>query len=291
MPDIVINQTMCTLCGACVALCTGPVYKRLDARIEAVAPEACWLCGHCVAACPADAIRHSAFPIEECLTIDTAVLPPLDELVTTFRERRSARVFRDRPVPRQVVQELVGISRWAPSAGNRQPVDWLAIDDSARITELSALAIAAFVRAARLLHNPMARLARRLKLGAEKAAQELQRAESLERMAQEHAQGADPIFFHAPVVLIAHVPADESFGRDDAIYATYNLMLSAQRVGLGTCQIGYFMRALGLSRELGRALGLPEGRRVEVVLVLGYPQYRFRRAVPRRQPELVWGGD
>ncbi len=91
VPDIVINQTMCTLCGACVALCTGPVYKRLDARIEAVAPEACWLCGHCVAACPADAIRHSAFPIEECLTIDTAVLPPLDELVTTFRERRSAR--------------------------------------------------------------------------------------------------------------------------------------------------------------------------------------------------------
>jgi nitroreductase/NAD-dependent dihydropyrimidine dehydrogenase PreA subunit len=290
MPDIVVNQTTCSRCGACVALCTGPVYKRLDERIEAVTPDECWLCGHCIAVCPADAIRHSAFPMDECPIVDTFAPPSLDELVAAFRERRSLRAFRDKPVPHEVVQELVDISRWVPSASNKQPVDWLAIDDPARIAALSAQAIAVFARTAQLVRNPLVHLGRRLKLGAEKAAQELERAESLERMAQEYARGEDPIFFHAPVVLVAHVPADDYFGRDDAIYATYNLMLAAARMGLGTCQIGYFIRALSLSRELGRALGLPEGRRVEVVLTLGYPQYRFRRAVPRRQPELTWGG-
>jgi len=288
MPDIVVNQATCTRCGACVALCTGPVYKRLDERIEAVTPQECWLCGHCIAICPADAIRHSAFPMDECPIVDTFALPSLNELAAAFRERRSLRAFRDKPVPHEVVQELVDISRWVPSASNKQPVDWLAIDDPARIAALSAQAIAVFARTAQLVRNPLVHLGRRLKLGAEKAAQELEQAESLERMAQEYARGGDPIFFHAPVVLIAYVPADDDFGRDDAIYAAYNLMLAAQRMGLGTCQIGYFISALGLSRELGRALELPEGRRVEVVLTLGYPRYRFRRAVPRRRPTLVF---
>ena len=97
MPEIAINQTTCTRCGACVALCTGPVYKRLDDRIEAATPDNCWLCGHCVAVCPADAIAHSAYPIEECPILDAAALPSLDGLVCALRERRSARVFRRRP--------------------------------------------------------------------------------------------------------------------------------------------------------------------------------------------------
>jgi len=89
-------------------------------------------------------------------------------------------------------------------------------------------------------------------------------------------------------VLVAHVPAGDSMGRDDAVYAAYNLMLAAQRVGLGTCQIGYFNGALDRSRSLRCALGLPEDRRAEVTLVLGYPRYRFRRVLPRRRPEVVW---
>jgi nitroreductase/NAD-dependent dihydropyrimidine dehydrogenase PreA subunit len=290
VPQIAINQATCTRCGACVALCTGPVYKRLDDRIEAATPDNCWLCGHCVAVCPADAIAHSAYPIEECPILDTAALPSLDGLISAFRERRSARVFRSRRVPRHVVQELVDISRWAPSASNRQPVDWIAFDDPARIAALGGQAITAFVRTARSLDNPFVRLSRRLKLGAEQAAQELERAETFRQMAQEHTRGEDPMFFHAPVVLFAHVPASEAFGRDDAVYAACNLLLAAQRMGLGACQIGYFMRALGLSRELRQMLGLPIGHRVQVVLALGYPQHHFRRVLPRRRPELAWDG-
>jgi nitroreductase len=208
--------------------------------------------------------------------------------VTAFRERRSLRIFRDRPVPRQVVQELVDAARWVPSAGNEQPVDWLAFDDPARIPALSAQVVAALARTARLLRSPLLRPFLWLALGAEKVKAGLESAEGMEHLAQKHAQGEDPIFRRAPVVLIAHVPAGDYFGRDNAVYAAYNLMLAAQRMGLGTCQIGYFNVALERGRQLRRALGLPEGRQPEVALVLGYPQYRFRRVLPRRQPNLVW---
>lgn len=87
---------------------------------------------------------------------------------------------------------------------------------------------------------------------------------------------------------MAHVPVEDSFGRDDATYAAYNLILAAQRMGLGSCLIGYFINALENSAQLRRHLGLPDSRRVEVALVLGYPKYQFRRTVPRRGMEIDW---
>jgi len=274
MPDIVVDAAVCTGCGACIDLCTGGVYAEVDGVSRAVAPGGCWLCGHCVAACPVDAIRHSAYPLEACPPLDAAALPSLDALVAAFRERRSARVFHQRPVPRDVVQALVDVGRWAPSASNGQPVDWLCFDDPARIADLSGRAVAALARYARWLRQ---------------SGGLAEGAESYEELARRHALGQDPIFFCAPAVLIAHVPAGDHFGRDDAVYAAYNLMLAAQRMGLGTCQIGYFQGVLESSEELQRAAAVPPGRRAEVTLVLGYPQYEFRRVLPRRSPELACG--
>ena len=84
------------------------------------------------------------------------------------------------------------------------------------------------------------------------------------------------------------MPDDDAFGRDDATYAAYNLILAAESMGLGTCLIGYFIFALDQSEDLRRMLSLPAGRKVEVALVVGYPKFRFRRVIPRRKMELVW---
>jgi len=289
MTSIAIDQTACTRCGACVELCTAHVFARNDERIEAARPEECWLCGHCVAVCPVDAVRHSGYPLEECPPLDAAALPSLDALVAALRERRSARVFRDRSVPREVVRQLVDVARWAPSAHNGQPVDWLAIDDRRQIAALSAQAVGTMTRMVQPLTNPLQRLLARVALVPKRSAQAFEWAATVQRMAERQARGEDAIFRHAPLVLVAHVPGRDTFGRDDAVYAAYNLMLAAQRIGLGACQIGYFMVALANSRELRDALGLPEGRRAQVALILGYPKYRFRRALARRTPNLTWG--
>ena len=82
---------------------------------------------------------------------------------------------------------------------------------------------------------------------------------------------------------VAHVPVEDSFGRDDATYAAYNLILAAQRMGLGSCLIGYFIYALENNGQLRKHVGLPNNRRVEVALVIGYPKYKFRRTVPRAE--------
>jgi nitroreductase len=170
-------------------------------------------------------------------------------------------------VARSVVGELVDLARWAPSAKNSQPVDWIAIDDRERIADLSARTVAAL---------------------APKEPPGDGHGSVPNRLSREHARGNDPIFYRAPVVLIAHVPCGDSFGRDHAAYAAHNVMLAAEAMGLGTCLIGYVNGALERSRPLVQLLGLPAGRRAAVFLALGYPANRFHRVAARRPSAVTW---
>ena len=159
-------------------------------------------------------------------------------------------------------------------ADNAQPVDWLVFDDPDRIEALSQQTVTVFEEM--------------LNQGRKDMSATVEDVQDFERIIQQNAQGLDPIFFKAPVLLIAHVPVEDSFGRDDATYAAYNLILAAQRMGLGSCLIGYFIYALENSDQLKSHLGLSDNRRVEVALVIGYPKYKFRRTVPRRSMEIIW---
>ncbi len=264
------------------------VYEIGDGATTAVRPEACWGCGQCVSVCPTDAIDHDAFPLEKCPLIDPGRAPSIEQLTLVLRSRRSTRTYAERPVPRDVVRDLVGVSRWVPSASNAQGVDWTALDDRARITELTKATIDQIRLLARLGRNPITRFLIRLALGSEMVRNATRSARLGDAMIERWSRGEDPLFYNAPVVLIGHTRAGRPFGRDDAVYSAYNLMLAAERQGLATCQIGIFQAALEKSRKVRRLLGLPEDREPQIVLVLGYPLHPFRRLVPRRTPELAW---
>ncbi len=275
MPKIIIDQEKCNQCGSCVALCnSGNVYVQKNDAVLVANTENCWFCGHCVAVCPTDAIGHSQFLLDDCPPIASAVLPSLENMVEAFRERRSTRIYKSKPVSRETVQALIEIAEYVPSADNAQPVDWLVFDDSGLIEEISQQTVTVFEE--------------KLDQGRKNMSTIVEDIQDFERIIEQKAQGLDPIFFKAPVLLIAHVPVEDSFGRDDATYAAYNLILAAQRMGLGSCLIGYFIYALEDSHQLKRHLGLSDDRRVEVALVIGYPKYQFRRTVPRRSMEIIW---
>ena len=101
------------------------------------------------------------------------------------------------------------------------------------------------------------------------------------------------LFLPLQIVLARATPRDwigawSGVGLGVLLSAPLNLMLGAQRLGLGTCHIGFFNVALERNQGLLRMLGLPPERQVEVVLTLGYPRFKFRRGLLRRRMELVW---
>jgi len=197
-------------------------------------------------------------------------------------------VFEDKPVPREIVRKLVTLGRWAPSAGNSQSVDWIAFDDREKIAELSAGILSELRRFTRLASQPLLRPLVALAVGRETAKQASRYRARFEGLRERAAAGEDPILYHAPVVLVGHTAKRSRFGRDDAIYAAYNLMLAAGHFGLGTCQIGLLQLAYEKSARFRRLLTLPDGRTAQVAVALGYPRRAFRRVVPRRSPNLTW---
>ena len=289
MPQIRVDETACIRCGKCVDVCAfANVFELTNESSVAVRPENCWRCGQCVAGCPTDAIDHDAFPLEECPLIEKAALPDREALVASMRIRRSQRVFHNSSVDREIIRDLVTLGRWAPTASNNQSVDWLAFDDPARIDELSRGTIGEMARFVRLGQNPLIRRFLPLFIGRE-ASRKLRSSSGLiERFESAQSQGQDPIFYHAPVVLIGHCPAGNPFGRDDVVYAAYNIMLAAETMGLGTCQIGFFQMVVEKSARLARRLGLPKERSPQVALAVGHPRHTFRRGLPRRSPNLTW---
>lgn len=289
MSKIIVDEKACTRCGACVAVCIlANVFEMREKSSFAARPEACWGCGQCVSVCSADAIDHDQFPLEKCPLIDPNKQPGPDELAVLLRARRSVRTFSERPVAREIVRDLVSASRWAPSAENSQDIDWIAIDDRARITELSKAAIDQIRLFTRLAANPFVRPFLRLFLGKETVKTAARNRAIGEEFLKRWSRGSDPLFYNAPVVLIGHAKSRRAFAQDDAIYSAYNLMLAADRQGLASCQVGIFEAIVERSRRVRGMLGVPEGRSAHVVLAVGYSQYKFRRLVPRRTPELTW---
>lgn len=290
MYKFIVNKEKCINCGICVDICkSAKVYKFADGKVEADNKDRCWECGQCVAACPKGAIEYD---------VDTASghekKPPESmsnngTLIDFLRERRSARLFKDEAVSRKTVEELLSSSRWIPTAQNQCDVQWLCIDDKEKIQLLCKKTVEAYKKTADLLKNPALKPILRIALGDSKYKQAVGNVSSFESLVEKYYKGEDPIFYNAPVVLFTTAPEDSYFGKENSIYAGYNLMLYAAQKGLSTCRIGYFDVALERDKQLQNiVLGEKSGRKIQTTIILGYSKYKFYNLIDREPIYISW---
>ena len=60
------------------------------------------------------------------------------DLITGIKERRSVRRFADKPVPRELIAEVVEIARFAPSWKNTQIARYIVVDNPEKIAALAS---------------------------------------------------------------------------------------------------------------------------------------------------------
>lgn len=179
-----------------------------------------------------------------------------------IRERRSIRAFRPDLVPRQVIEELLEVARWAPSGSNMQP--WrVTVLAGERVESLRGrLEAAASVRTwsqaqleaqqTRIANGPMAWI---LKCVDEPIGQFL--------------VGGSMRLFDAPVALLVSYPGEQSSSAPAAIPAfVTTLILAAHARGLGAVWLGW---PLGQAEIIREAFELPEGEQAGALVALGYP--------------------
>lgn len=180
---------------------------------------------------------------------------------TLLANRRSIREFQDREVPLPLLKEIIEETCLAPTAGNRQPVQFVIVRDRGLIRRLSD-------ESKRSLLDD---LSRNPDLPSKKYEAELRDAQF-------------NVYYDAPCLVLFAGPKDlYSLDVDCSLTVAY-FMFSATSRGLGTCWIGLGAHARD-SRILAE-IGLPSGSRIVAPVIVGYP-----RTVPpaseRHSPDIL----
>ncbi len=260
MKLITVDAQKCKKDGICIEECPFNILIANADGIPEIQPgeeAVCMKCGHCLAVCPAGALTLEGTSPDSCEAAlkDPAVTESAMEAL--LKNRRSVRVYKDKPVPRETVGRLMEMVRWAPTAKNLQPVNWLLVDDKEKIREMARLTIEWFKETG-----------------------------VFPEIVETWEAGEDMILRDAPLLAIAHTAHDALNPPGDCSIAVTSLELAATTCGIGGCWAGFFMRAANNYAPLADYLNLPEGHGVYAALMLGYPKFRYHR-IPERQEAIV----
>ncbi|MDR0843271.1 MAG: nitroreductase family protein [Acidobacteriota bacterium] len=267
---LTIDEAKCKKDGFCGRECPAAIIHFNENRVPTVLPaeEArCMACGHCVAACPYDALLNARIPAEGSPAIKPELVIDAAQAEQFLRSRRSVRRYHTQPVERENVRKLIEVARYAPTAGNGQPVEWIVISGKDKLRVIGGLAVD-WVR--ELAKIPQAVAA----------------APYIAAMVASWDAGDDVVLRGAPTLVTAIAPKESMNGLVDLTLALSYMDVFAQTLGLGTCWAGIVAGALANSAELRAAIGIPEGYTHYYPLMLGYPAVQYYRTPERNAPKI-----
>ena len=264
-----IDQKKCKQDGLCAADCPMGIirfggkgsYPEIPSENEAL----CIRCGHCVAVCPHGALEHtdvSWSAIDKELVISPA------QAEQFLRSRRSVRQFKDKPVEQPVMQQLIEIARYAPTASNSQLVEWVVLNDPKRLHAIAGQVID-WMRS--LLQTPGSAVMPYHHL-----------------LVKAWDAGIDTVLRSAPCLVIAIAPGPVPYRMVDLTLALSYLELAAPKYGLGTCWAGLLQGAMLADPSLKETVGIPMDYPFHFPMMIGYAKVNYYRLPERQAPKIHW---
>ena len=273
MSFIAIDREKCNQDGICVAECPARII-RMDSGNEYPTPtsdfkEVCLKCGHCVTVCPTGALSLNWLNPEDCPLMEQELAVTPKQAEQFLRGRRSIRTFKEKPVPREILEKLLETACSAPSAKNMQPWHWVVIQEPAEVRRLASMVIDWMRKV--IQDNPQA-------------------AETMgfTRVVSAWDQGDERVCWAAPHLIVVHADKNWAFAAEDCTLALSHLDLYAASLGLGACWGGYFYSAVNAHPPLFEALALPDDHRALGAMMVGYPKFTYQRIPVRKRPKVTW---
>jgi nitroreductase/NAD-dependent dihydropyrimidine dehydrogenase PreA subunit len=284
-PPVVITED-CMGCERCVATCPGLVLEMNEAKAAVVRGEWCIGCGHCGAVCPTEAILPEGRALDEHPKKGEAPAMSPEVLEMLFRERRSVRLYASTSVPEGILNKVLDAGRYAPTGTNSQNVHYVVLKSPDQISELRKMTISFYEKIFSRVRGGFGRLLLSLVAGRRITEYLHESLPKIERRYEQIKQGKDPLFYHAPVVMLAHAESWDTNSSFNCSVALYHCSLMAHTLGLGCCFNGFLVNAVNRSPKIKAWLGIPTDHRCYSAMTLGFPDVRYLRLVHRNPPKM-----
>ena len=221
----------------------------------------------------------------------------LTDVEKVIYRRRSVRVYKKDPVPKEMIRRVLEAGRFAPSAGNCQGWKFVVVTDRNLMDDLSASTIK-FLNVFTKLYQGKGlgrTFLKKMLAFIKPNAIDMRPMVAIQALSTpKFGKGKLDCFFGAPVAIILvthhlHVSEPE-LGMG---ICGQNMVLAAHSLGLGTCYVGFISNALNLDpitkMKFRKKLGIEwPYDSVATVLTLGYPAVPLDKPVDREFPKVAW---
>jgi ferredoxin len=287
--SIYIDYEKCNACGTCVGVCSdiSLLIEEGKLKVNSNPLFGCIGCGHCVAVCTRDAITISGRTVKpddfQPMLTQTA---DYQSLHTLLLNRRSIRDFKDKAVPAELVEKILNTASTAPMGIPPSDVGVLVIEGKEKNRQFSFDFIDV-LGGMRNMVSPIGLSIMRLFMSRQNHAMMKEFVKPLvEFMIRSKKENKNYLLYDAPLALMFYGKMSDP--ADCYIAATY-ATLAAESLGLGSCMIGSigpFLKNTGSSFR--KKYGLPKAMNESIVVVIGYPRYKFHKTVKRSFAEVKW---
>lgn len=285
---IKIDLANCTKCGECLKDCVANLFYFDQGLLRIVDSfeDYCIECGHCEAVCPVNVIQlmfHKEGELEQS--------PVMEEVLTynTFLnlvlKRRSIRRFKEKSVPRELIEKLLRVGKYSPTGSNSENVFYSVVQDKSIVAAISKHINDKMTRFVKALEDPKGRLHLKNSKSEEEFNQAVEDLPKTRRILERAEQGIDFWCWNGELIIIH---GDKTIGGvpSNSALAAAHIMLAAETLELGTCSLGYLTYFINGSQTIRELIKIPENHIVGYSLTIGYPDVKYRR-IPARKPSKV----
>lgn len=260
---IAVDKNKCKRCGVCFNMMKGYCITQKDG-FPMFDETICNTCQKCVSICPSQAITvNGSYPerIDETKQVDS------EQIHSLFEKRRSTKHFKEKAIPREIIEKIVSVAKYAPNQNKNLSVQ--VIDEKQLINEIDKSAIAFVKTIYRIIFGfkPLELLIRLI----------YKDIETIKRK-MEHGSFQRVIYENTQVIIIVSGNKKIAVTERSAHYMLATMMYMAESLGIGNCLMDSIYLAIRTNRKLRKRLKIEED--VFGVLVLGYSNENVKN-IPR----------
>lgn len=286
---ILINVGDCTKCKACVNDCVPRLFYFKDDRLQIANnfEEDCIECGHCVAICPVNVIQLKTRPLDGVKDLPAKEKGlTYDSLYNLVQTRRSIRQFKEKSVPKELIEKILELSRCSPTGSNTENVHYTIVENPELLTKFSEALTKNVSDFIKKYEDPEGFISLKAVLGEKMLRIVGERLDSFKRILLGIKAGIEFWRWNTEIIII-HAPKETTSTLvEDCSLAACHIMLAAETLGLATCSLGYVTSLLNQFSSVSELVKIPKGHVVGYTLSIGYSNVKYHR-IPARKPVRV----